>query len=151
MAATSRIPAHLPNMNAPSISFIRNLGEFLTTSQLLWQDAEARPGTPATHICIICLLTFRFACPPQPNGWGLREMGLRGCWLCNISLHTSPHVHTPTRSRHISCATHPPGSVRPYRPRMHADHARAHPWPSHHMPRLRKLRSVLRGPNRRSL
>ena len=36
-------PRTLPNMNAPSISFIRNFGEFLTTNQLLWQDAEARP------------------------------------------------------------------------------------------------------------
>ena len=150
MAATSRIPAHLPNMNAPSISFIRNLGEFLTTNQLLWQDAEARPGTPATHICVICMLLFRFVCPHN------RLCGTCVKWncadvVCVTHYYTCPHVHTPTRSRHISCATHPPGSVRPYRPRMHADHARAHPWPPHHMPRSRNLRSVLRGPNRRSL
>ena len=150
MAAASRIPAHLPNMNAPSISFIRKLGEFLTTNQLLWQDAELDPGPQR-------LISALFVCchsvSPAPHN---RMCGTCVKWncadvVCVTHYYTCPHVHTPTRSRHISCATHPPGSVRPYRPRMHADHARAHPWPPHHMPRSRNLRSVLRGPNRRSL
>ena len=46
--------------------------------------------------------------------------------------HIATHVHTFTRPRDPGTSvatTHPPESVRAYRPCMHAEHPRVHPWP----------------------
>ena len=70
MAAASRIPAHLPNMNAPSISFIWKLGEFLSNNQLLWQDAELDPG-PQRLISALFVCCYSVSYAPTTDCVGL--------------------------------------------------------------------------------
>ena len=75
--------------------------------------------------------------------------------------HITTHVHTFTRPRDPGTSvdpTHSPWSVRAYRPCMHADHPRVHPWPptsvatverhTHRIPRTQQTKPRGREPLR---
>ena len=118
MEAAYRIAAHLPNMNVSSISFIRKRGEVLETSLHVLQDPEQDPGPqPLISALFVCCHSVS----PVPHNrmgvtcvkWDYADVG------CVTYYYTRPHVHTPTRSRHIRCP-HPPARVRPGIPPVYA-------------------------------